>query len=195
MQMDGFTFTHLGGYEGDSGPQMRGRGMAWWDQWARRDAAHTPLTYEQLAAALIAAGDRSAADEIRFLGRVRQRESESGWPWVFSGFLEYVAGFGIGLYTFRVLYWVIAITAIGAIYLYYFAPAARVHGFTWCCGATLSRLLPVVEINKEFSDFFNDPKREKLTARQAVAFSVVGMLGWVLGAILIAAVSGLTQKP
>src|SRR5262249_13065242 len=61
MQMDGFTFTHLGGYEGDSGPQMRGRSMAWWDQWARRDAAHTPLTYEQLAAALIAAGDRSAA--------------------------------------------------------------------------------------------------------------------------------------
>jgi hypothetical protein len=34
------------------------------------------------------------------------------------------------------------------------------HGFVWCFGASLSPLLPVIEINKEFTEFFNDPKRE-----------------------------------
>jgi hypothetical protein len=55
--------------------------------------------------------------------------------------------------------------------------------------------LPVIEINKEFTDFFDDPKRSRLTSWQSFVFSGIGMVGWVLGAILVAAVSGLTQKP
>jgi len=27
------------------------------------------------------------------------------------------------------------------------------HGFIWCYGASLSRLLPVIEINEDFKDF------------------------------------------
>jgi hypothetical protein len=69
------------------------------------------------------------------------------------------------------------------------------HRFFWCFGASLSRLLPVIEINKEFSDFFNDPKRERLTGWQSGIFSVIGIIGFVLGAVLVAAVSGLTQNP
>jgi hypothetical protein len=53
----------------------------------------------------------------------------------------------------------------------------------------------VIEINKEFTDFFNDPGRTRLTSWQSFVFSVIGIVGWVLGAILIAAVAGLTQKP
>jgi hypothetical protein len=62
-------------------------------------------------------------------------------------------------------------------------------------GASLGRLLPVIELNKEFTDFFNDPKRRRLTNLQVFIFSAIGVVGWVLGAILVAAVSGLTQKP
>jgi len=196
LHIDGFTFAHLGGFAGDSGPAMRGRGMVWWDEWVRRDPAYTPAPYEQLAVAFVAAGDRAAADEIRFLGRVRERETETAWwPRNLTGFLQYVAGFGIGDYTFRVLYWVIGISIAGALYLWACVPRASAHGPIWCFGASLSRLLPVIEINKEFSDFFNDPDRKRLTGRQSFVFSVIGMAGWVLGAILVAAVSGLTQKP
>jgi hypothetical protein len=53
--------------------------------------------------------------------------------------------------------------------------------------------LPVIEINKEFTDFFNDPERERLTSWQSFIFNAMGMVGFVLAAILIAAVSGLTQ--
>ena len=68
------------------------------------------------------------------------------------------------------------------------------HGPIWCFGASLSRLLPVIEINKEFTEFFNDPKRKRLTGWQSFFFSAMGIIGWVLGLILVAAVSGLTQS-
>jgi hypothetical protein len=194
LHLDGFAFNHLGGFEGDMGEK---RQMDWWDnKWARLDLDYSPAPYAQLAAALMSTGDRDAANEIRYLGRVRERETEKGLAYVWSGFLQYVAGFGIGSYTFRVLYWVIVITVFGALYLKESVEGVRdkKHGFIWCFGASLSRLLPGIEINKEFTEFFNDPKRERLTGWQNFIFSVMGILGFVLGAILIAAVSGLTQN-
>jgi uncharacterized protein YjbI with pentapeptide repeats len=195
LGLEGFAFTRLGGFDGATASQMRGRGMDWWDGWVRRDPSYSTTPYEQLAAALVLAGERGAADEIRFLGRVRQRENEKHWgAWIFSGFLQYVAGFGIGTYTFRVLFWVMGISAAGALYLWTCVEAARAHGPIWCFGASFTRLLPMIEINKEFSDFFNDPERSRLTGEQSAVFSVIRIVGWVLGAILIGAISGLTQK-
>jgi cytoskeletal protein CcmA (bactofilin family) len=194
LHLDGFTFDHLGSYDVASGSEVRNRDMQWWDDLIRRDKFYSPTPYEQLALAFVATGDRGASDKIRYLGRVRQRESESGWRWAFDGFLQYAAGFGIGNYTFRVLYWVIGFSIAGAAYLWMRVPDARSHGLAWCVGAALDRLLPGNLINKEFADFFNDPERKRLTGWQAFVFSVVAMVGWVLGAILVAAVSGLTQK-
>lgn len=195
LHLDGFTFDHLGGIEGDTGPEMRARGMKWWDDWARRDPVYSPTPYEQLAAALVAAGDRSAADDIRFLRHVRERETEKTWgPWMLAGVFQYVAGFGIGDYTFRVLYWVIGISFAGAVYLWNSVKLARARGTIWCFGASLSRLLPIIEINREFTDFFDDPKRVRLTGLQSFIFSAIRVVGWILGAILVAALSGLMQK-
>jgi hypothetical protein len=196
LHLDGFSFNHLGGFAGDTGPEMRDRGMPWWDNWARRDTKYSPAPYAQLAAALTSAGDRDAANEIRYLGRVRERETESGLAYVWSGFLQYVAGFGIGTYTFRVLNWVIVITVFGALYLKESVKGVRdeKHGFVWCFGASLSRLLPVIEINKEFTEFFDDSERKRLTGWQSFIFNAMGIVGFVLGAILIAALSGLTQS-
>lgn len=107
LYLDGFSFADLGGFAGETAQQARNRGMEWWDQWVRRDLAYSPTPYAQLAAALIAIGDRDAANDIRFLGRARERETrcaERAWASCLTLFpLEYVAGFGIGTYTFRVL--------------------------------------------------------------------------------------------
>ncbi|MDQ6868968.1 MAG: hypothetical protein M3178_11390 [Pseudomonadota bacterium] len=194
LHLDGFNFNHLGGFEGETEPEMRARGMDWWDNWARRDPGYSPAPYAQLAAALTSSGDHDAANEIRYLGRVRERETEKGLAFVLSGAVQYVAGFGIGTYTFRVLYWVIGISLAGAALLWMTVPAAKQHGPIWCFDASLARLLPVIEINKEFTSFFDDPKRERLTGWQSFIFSAMGIVGFVLGAILIAAVSGLTQS-
>jgi hypothetical protein len=184
LHLEGFTFNHL------SGPK---RGMRWWNSWASLDSDYSPVPYAQLAAALTSAGDRDAANEIRYLGRVRECETEKGSAGVLCGALQYVAGFGIGTYTFRVLIWVIGISLAGAALLWMSVPAAKQHGPIWCFGASLSRLLPI-EVNKEFTEFFNDPERKRLTGWQSFIFSVIGMVGFVLAAILGAAVSGLTQS-
>ena len=92
FHLDGFSFTHLGGYEGDTGPEMRNRGREWWDKhWARRDREYSLAPYAQLASALTAQGDRDAANEIRYLGRVRERERQTGGSYIWSGALQWVA--------------------------------------------------------------------------------------------------------
>jgi cytoskeletal protein CcmA (bactofilin family) len=197
IRLDGFTFARLGGFTGDTGQEMRVRGTKWWDQsWARLDPRYSPTPYAQLAAAFIAAGDRDAANEIRYLGRVREQETESGMTYIWSSFLRWVAGFGIGSYTFRVVYWVFGIAFLGALYLRTRVRGVRAghHGFPWCFGASLARLLPIIEINEEFTAFFDDPKRERLTGWQSFVFSGISVVGWLLGLMLLAAVSGVTQN-
>jgi hypothetical protein len=54
--------------------------------------------------------------------------------------------------------------------------------------------LPVIEINKEFTDFFNDPERKNLKFWPSMLFSALGIIGWILGGVLLVAVSGLTQS-
>jgi hypothetical protein len=104
---------------------MRARGMDGWDNCARRDPGYSPAPYAQFAAALTSAGDRDAANEIRYLGRLRERETERGLAYIWSGAIQYVAGFGIGTYTFRVLYWVIGISLAGAALLWGTIPNAN----------------------------------------------------------------------
>lgn len=197
LRLDGFAFSDFGGYEGETGPQMRQRGGEWWDEhWARLDPDYSPAPYAQLATALRTSGDPDAANEIRYLSRVRERETERGLAFIWLSVLQYVAGFGIGSYTFRVLYWVIGVSLLGAIYLKTRVKGVRDgrHNFFWCFGASLARLLPAIEINKEFTAFFDDPNRERLTSWQSFVFSAIRMVGWVFGLILLAAISGLTQR-
>ena len=64
------------------GTEMRARGMSWWDNWARLDPKYTPTPYVQLAAALSKSGDPDDANEVRYLGRERERETlcADAWP-------------------------------------------------------------------------------------------------------------------
>src|SRR4029077_17265018 len=87
---------HLGGFEGETGAEMRKRGMDWWDDWARRDRDCSPAPYAQVATALTNAGDRDAANEIRCLGHERERDEawrQGKWgSWLFQTALRDVAG-------------------------------------------------------------------------------------------------------
>ncbi|MGB6175294.1 MAG: hypothetical protein WBF43_02895 [Methylocella sp.] len=199
LHLDGFTFKHLGGFEGETGEKMREREMVWWDKkWARLDPDYSPAPYAQLFAALSSSGDHDAANDIRYRGRERERDEawrQGKWgSWLFQTALRDVVGYGVGFYTFFVLGWVLGISIVGAAFLWWTVPAAKRYGPIWCFGASISRLLPVIEVNKEFTEFFNDPDRKRLTGRQSFIFNAMAVVGFVLGAILIAAVSGLTQS-
>jgi hypothetical protein len=47
----------------------------------------------------------------------------------------------------------------------------------------------------DFGDFFTDPDRKHFNSWLFFYFSLLGVFGWVLGGILILAISGLTQNP
>ena len=70
-------------------------------------------------------------------------------------------------------------------------------------GASLHRLLPVINLSREFEDFFDNPSTDingirlrprNLNRFQVGYFAVHAIVGWALGLILLAAMSGLTQK-
>lgn len=180
-----------------AGQDMRSRPASWWAGWAQRDLAYCPGPYIQLAKVFTAAGNRSAADQIRYAGWARERKTQR-WPlWLWTGILQYVVGFGIGNYAFRVLYPVILISLTLGVYLRMRVPAVRAHGFgfCWCIFAGFDRLFPVLQINKSFREFFDQAHENRLTPAEDFVFSSMRIVGLALGAILAAAVGGLTHGP
>jgi uncharacterized protein YjbI with pentapeptide repeats len=97
LHLDGFSFNHLGGFEGETGEK---RDVDWWDKnWAKLDTDYSPAPYAQLAAALMSAGARDDANEIRYRGREREREAawnQHNWgAWLWWSVLS--CGFGCGI--------------------------------------------------------------------------------------------------
>jgi hypothetical protein len=82
----------------------------------------------------------------------------------------------------------------GVAVLWWTVPAAKHNGAIWCGCASLAQLLPVIRINKELTDFFDDPGRTRLKGWQVFVFSALGLVGFLLGTILLVAVSGLTHS-
>src|SRR5262249_43520030 len=113
--------------------------------------------------------------------------------------LRYVlVGYGIGAYVFRVLWWIVSFTLIGLVILT-FSSNARAHSVLWRLGASLHRLLPIISLSKEFDDFFNNPATNanwprNLNRFQVGYFAFHAIVGWAHGLILLAIMSGLTQK-
>lgn len=200
LYLDGFSFDHLGGRTGETSQKMNRRGE-WWDtNWARLDSDFSPTPYLQLASAFTASGNRDAANEIRYLEKSREQEKSHGLTWLVAVALKCFAGFGIGNYSFVALGWALVVSVFGALYLRVRCrPASESREgprhWIWYFGASLSRLLPIVEINKEFTDYFDDSKHKNLYPDQVVFFDIVAVFGFVLGGVVAAALAGLLQNP
>jgi len=201
LRLEGLKLDDLGGFEGDSGQEMRKRG-GWWDQWARLDPEYSPAPYAQLVAVMKAAGDSDSADDIQFLGRERARGAicnKDAWSFNcgLQNVLGFAVGYGVGRFTFRALFWVLLISMISMTILKLSVPEAQGDrkSWLWCFGASFSRLLPGVDLSKEFADFFEGPFRPRFNDWQAGWFWFVRFAGFVLGAALLAAFAGLTHGP
>jgi uncharacterized membrane protein YbhN (UPF0104 family) len=112
-------------------------------------------------------------------------------------------GYGLGTYAFRAFYCALALALIGTLILcsapgvrirWSLFPTQRLRLSLWCFGASLEKVLPLISLSKEFSDFFDDPNRERLRTWQHVAFAVLTLCGWALAGFVAAAFSGLIQS-
>ena len=96
---------------------------------------------------------------------------------------------------FRALYWALALSLFGAVILRFWVKGVtdERHGFLWCFGASVNRLLPVVTLKKEFADFFDDRGKNKFEPWQDFVFTMLGVFGWALGLIVVAAMATITH--
>jgi hypothetical protein len=141
-------------------------------------------------------GDPDRADAMLYAARDRElaqnwQEGEY-WGAAGLGLLKITIGYGLGSGFFLILIWVVVFTVLG-MFVLWFSLEARARGMFWCVGASLDHLLPIVELNKEFTDFFDDPKRERLAGWQLAYFAVQALIGYVLASFVVAGLAGLTQ--
>jgi hypothetical protein len=209
LDLQGFVYEQLGTDRGP-GTDMREREACWYRSWLERDPHFAPQPYRQLASVLRTAGDPERADAVLYAARDRERTEAwtrggcghpfKDWPWRRSecwraaglGLLKVLIGYGIGSGLFIVFYWVFAFTLLGMLVLL-FSPSARAKGKAWMFGASLDQLLPIVSLNKEFENFFNDPWRLRLKGWQLGYFAFHALFGFLLGSFVVAALAGLTQ--
>ena len=53
----------------------------------------------------------------------------------------------------------------------------------------------MVSLKKEFGDFFDNPDLNKFTPGQDFFFVILTALGWLLGLIVLAAITTITRGP
>ncbi|MCU0886505.1 MAG: hypothetical protein MUC64_00570 [Rubritepida sp.] len=207
----GFAYDRLGGLIGGGDRDMSLRDPAYFLALLARDPdpGFSRQPYQQLAVALRAAGDGDRADTI--LVGARDREMQYEWQaggcgrglgllrlegacWRAAGLflLKATIGYGIGGGAWLALAWVGGLCLLGTLVLRA-SPAARAKGLAWRLGASLDRLLPIIELNPEFEAFFDDPARERLRGWQLAYFSAHAVAGYALAAFVAAAMAGLTQ--
>jgi hypothetical protein len=122
MDLEGFHYDRLGGRGGSGRNDMRQRLPEDWTDWLARDPIFSTQPYTQLSLVLLTAGNRDASEAIQFNGRERERgetrrDSLRSWlNWLWLTFFSVVAGYGVGLYTFRVLWWVLGLTVLVVIF-------------------------------------------------------------------------------
>lgn len=198
IALQGLRYDRLGDGGETVGDAMHARPASWYAAWLARDAAYSRQPYQHLAGVLGAAGDPERAAAVLTEGRKREMHEAfaRGEPLRGIGlFLLWITiGFGIGTGYALLLVWAVVLTGLGAIALRS-APGAAGKGVAWRSAASLDQLLPVISLNREFSDFFNtpDPNRIRLRPWQFWYFTGHRIIGYALGAVLIAALAGLTQ--
>jgi hypothetical protein len=216
LNLQGLVYEQLGADPGTDIAEMRERkdmrerDACWYEKWLGRDSHFAHQPYRQLATVLRAMGDPDRAEDVLYAARDRERAK--AWAdgeylnaaWLYL--LKKLIGYGIGNGPFLVLYWVLMFTLIGMAVLA-FSPWARKNCWApdkskkdqakclaWMFGASLDHLLPIVSLNKEFEDFFNDRKHQRLNGWQLGYFAVHALLGFLLGSFVVAALAGLTQS-
>ena len=193
MDVSGLTYERLASFYTKNDDQV----ISEWKNWVKKANHVGSQPYAQLEKIFAAAANHDRVLEIQFIAREAERfeaRANGDWGrWAWLNALRWLCGYGIGTYTFIVIPWVFGSVLLGVLVLGHVKPG-NVKSVGWRIGASVDRLLPIIELNKEFGDYFNDPQRTRLAAWQVGFFSMYALWGWVLGLLLIAAMSGLTQN-
>src|SRR5262249_33978213 len=133
-ELEGFSYSHLGGFSVDTSADARNRSVEDWKKWLATSRFYSPQPYTQPASVPAGAGRRDHANAILFAGRESERNAarkemlggsragrrgrrhrrkiSAAARWLWLTILCYLCGYGIGAYTFRVLLWIVLSVAL-----------------------------------------------------------------------------------
>ena len=188
LELYGFTYQQLGilGNDVEMYEQPAGKFIDWLD----RDTSFSLQPYQQLATVLRAAGKSTSADEVLFAGKNRERGETKNWAaYIRLTVIRWVIGYGIGIYTFLVLVWVVPFVVIGRLFLWldrtrcYLQPLQEPIGFWF----SLDYLLPAMRLREAHYEKVN------LSSSVRVYFYIHQIIGYVLMFFVIAGFTGMVQ--
>jgi len=190
IEVDGFTYKRLGGFEAEPGYLMSKRPVGTWIIWLKRDKSFTPQQYEQLAKVLRESGQDDKADDVLFAGKERERDQlwkDRLWgSWVWSSLKLALIGHGYRIYW--ALGWVVALILFGAC-VFSDTRESMNKGMLYGLAYSLDMLLPIIHLREKHQEIdFGGGFRP---ARYYFYFHQ--LMGYVLASFLIAGLSGLTQ--
>jgi len=200
LNLVGFTYSQLGIFD----PLLRIKGdrteigavdnfvarpVDWYDAWLRKQDFFSPQPYVQLAAILRQAGQPDKANDVSYLGKLREETNSDGMA-KFGLMISRIT-IGYGYRYARALWWVIGFTGIGAIILTASGQARkatnRVSEFGWASVYSLSMLVPALGIKGRWSD------EVRLSGYVELYFILHQVAGFVLGGFVLAGLAGWTQ--
>lgn len=210
-QLEGFTYSRLGSIEAGRDADMLNRPTSSYIEWLEGNLGGSPQPYEGLADRFHESGQPHKATDVLYAARERQRSrawltvDEYGHPkpreWQQAlGLmaLNVTIGYGLGNRYFRALWWVLGLTLLGTIVLFY--SGGNGDGGWWrIFFASFDQLLPVVTLDTAHSaliygDASAKPPVPAKSYGVQVYFYAHKILGWILASFLIAGLSGLTQR-
>jgi hypothetical protein len=191
---------HLEGFSASDVGRDDDRNADKWLSVIALDHDFSPHPYRRIAATFAAAGDHYSADWILAVGRFKELDQAfhtTAWGrWLVLLAIGVFAGFGV--YSFwAVTFWIMTTSLLGGCRLQSHQRAFSTqvtpgHGFAWCCCASFFRVLPLPDV-KEFKEFF-DRELPKMRWFDKSYFLFLSVFGWLLAAVLAAAVSGIMEK-
>ena len=185
FEIDGLQYSGLH----DASEELVNQASDLYVDWLGRDKSFTPQPYHHLASLLRENGEYGAAAKVLFKARQIERENICN-DHMLSGcvgmwLLEIGVGYGIGVYSFLALFWVVVLSFSGALIIRFTSDKS----LWWSTWASLDYMLPLVELNSKHRQHIED----KLPEWAQSSLYVQALSGWLLASFVVAAVAGLTQ--
>lgn len=188
LNLDRFIYNHLRGFGGQdrsNSQDLTDRPSSWFVNWLAKHKPYSPQPYQQCAKVLREAGQPWKAAEVLFAGKERERENSvwyrRAWLWL----LRWSVGYGLG-WRFKVFPAALGaiVLAAGAIVSFYSPDVLKEnHSLGWSLGLSLNRLLPLITLSKDFTDFV-------FHGWQKAWFIGQALFGWVLAFFIAAGLAG-----
>ena len=209
--LEGFTYDRLGAISKANEADMLDRSVTSYIQWLDKDLSSSAQPYEQLACLFRETGEPYKGADILYAAKERRRRN--AWStvegvghakrreWLRTlglSMLCWTIGYGLGHRYFRSLWWVAGFTLLGTMVLMVFGSYCSTN-WVPLFFASFDQLLPIITLDKAHDTLiFGDTLAIPYVAPQPygvrIYFYVHKILGWVLGAFLVAGLAGLTQR-